>query len=525
MNKLKLTIGIIGALALLDSCTDLVVKEKDSIVVKTESGAFKGIDPAAGLDKGYKDLRDFGDQANFYALNEISSDELLCPTRGTDWGDNGVWRTVHQHTWDATHPMVLVSWNQLNSHVYQLYQELAPESAATPAQVAEAKFLRALNMYWIMDLFRQIPVRETTDAATAIPKVMTGQAAIDFMVKDLTDALPGLPNKPSFSSKISQASKAAANLLLAKIYLNKHTFLGNASADPADMNKVIQYVDAITGLGYAVESMYYFDIFRSTADTETIFWMDANVGNRMWSGMHYNMKSPDNDGGGWNGFSTTAEFYGLFEGNSSINTPGSAQEDRRGYVPTDGKKANIRGTVYAGQNNYGFGYGFLIGQQYDGSGNSLKNRQGAPLSFTKEYPNGIIGNNEVNGIRVLKYSPADGAFADHQIFFRYADAHLMKVEAMLRGGTPTSGTVNSLMDELRTKRGASVKASYALSDVLDERGRELYIEGWRRNDQVRFGTFNKLAPLMPTTDPKFNIYPIPATAVASNPNLKQNPGY
>lgn len=520
INRIKLTIGIFGAVVILDSCTDLNVTEKDSIVVKTESSAFKGIDPVSGLDNAYKALREFGDQANFYALHEISSDELLCPTRGTDWGDNGVWRTVHQHTWDANHPYILDAWNRLNQHQYYLYQLLAPESNASTGQIAEGKFLRAFNMFYLLDMFRQIPVREVTDAATATPKVLNASDAFDFIVKDLTEALPNLPSIAPGAAATIKASKAAANFLLAKLYLNHHVYIGG-SAQAADMTKVIQYVDAIKAAGFDVETMYYFDIFLPSDDKETIFWTDASVGNRIWSGMHYNMITPDNTGGGWNGFATTADFYATFEGSATSNAPGAALDDRRGYVPNDGKNAY---GVNAGKTSYGFGYGFLFGQQYDKDGNALTDRQGNPLVFTKDYPTGIVGNNERNGIRVLKYNPSNGAFTNHEIFYRYADAHLMKIEAILRGGTSSDNPL-VLYNLLRQRRNASIKGSVSLNDILDERGRELYLEGWRRNDQVRFGTFNKVVQLMPNADPTRNIYPIPAVAISSNPNLKQNPGY
>jgi hypothetical protein len=71
----------------------------------------------------------------------------------------------------------------------------------------------------------------------------------------------------------------------------------------------------------------------------------------------------------------------------------------------------------------------------------------------------------------------------------------------------------------------SVIANPTLTDIYDERGRELYIEGWRRNDMIRFGTYTTIRPTMPNPDPNTIIFPIPLMAIASNPNLKQNPGY
>ena len=96
------------------------------------------------------------------------------------------------------------------------------------------------------------------------------------------------------------------------------------------MNQVISLVDQIAAEGYALQAGY-FDIFRSSPDTETIWWTGAAVGNRIFNGLHYN--STGISGGGWNGFSTLAEFYDLFEGDPNSNrgeldgTPLDGQEE------------------------------------------------------------------------------------------------------------------------------------------------------------------------------------------------------
>lgn len=493
---------MIGSVLGVFSCTDLEVEEKDSIVIVDDSGNFTGVEPGPALTSSYADLRGFGDQANLYALLEVTSDELLVPTRGTDWGDNGIWRSLHQHTWDATHAHILATWNNLHGNVFRLNQLLAEESAPSAQQAAEGKFLRAYNMFLLLDLFRQIPIRGVNDGPEVDPQVLTPQQAFDYIMTDLDDALENVPSIPPGAGTI-KASKASVHFLMAKMLLNKHIYVGDEPA-AADMTKVVEHVDAIADEGYELEDGF-FDIFKQDADNETIFWTDTGVGNRMWNGLHYFQATPDNTGGGWNGFSTTADFYALFEGDEDSNEPGMGQEERRGYVPDDG-----------------IGYGFLVGQQYLESG-PLNDRSGKPLIFTKEFA-GLSGNNEKHGIRVLKYHPSNGGFTNHLILFRYADAHLMKAEAILRGGTSGDNALD-LYNELRSIRGASAAASITLDDILDERGRELYIEGWRRNDQVRFGTFSQPFLYMDVTDETRNVFPIPATAVSTNPNLKQNPGY
>jgi starch-binding outer membrane protein, SusD/RagB family len=489
------------------ACTNLDVEVRDSALIEDEEGTFIGVNPTAALESSYGDLRQWGDQANIYALMEVTSDEQLVPTRGTDWGDNGVWRTLHQHTWDATHQYVLNTWNNLNSNVFRLNQLIDPRSNANPQQLAEARFLRAFNMFHVLDLYGQIPFREPDEGADVDPRVFRGQEAFDFVLNDIEAALPNLPVLgPSLQT--IRASRAAGNMLLAKLLLQKHIILGGEPV-AADMTRVIQLVDEITADGFALHPEY-FDIFKAEQDSETILYTDAEVGNRIWNGLHYHQIAPDNTGGGWNGFTTTADFYALFEGDPDNNHPGANQEQRRGFVPTDGS-------------HLGIGYGFLFGQQYGPNGQQLTDRIGNPLFYTKEFP-GLAGNNERTGIRVIKYHPENGSFRRHLIMFRYADAYLMKIEAILRGGT-SSDNPTTLLNQLRTVRGASPLANVNLNTVLDERGRELYVEGWRRMDQIRFGTFTGTWPMKTNTESHRVLFPIPALAVATNPNLEQNPGY
>ena len=504
-SHIKLFILLLFVFA-FSACTDLEVEEKDSLVIETETGEFAGVDPAASLTSAYRDLRAFNTQENLFALSEVSSDELLVPTRGTDWGDNGVWRNLQQHTWGVDHRDILGTWNTLNSNVFRLNQILNPASNPNATQTAEAKFLRAYNMFWILDLYGQIPFREADEGVSVVPRVLNAQEAFNFIEQDLTEAIPDLPDFGPEGQTIN-ASKAAGHFLLAKLLLNKSVYLGG-EPQAADMTRVIENVDAITDAGFALEDGY-FEIFEPSPDSETILYTDAAIENRVWNTLHYAQGTPANPGGGWNGFTTTADFYALFEGDDGQNTPGSNQEERRGFVPTDGS-------------NYGVGYGFLVGQQYDSLGAQLTDRVGNPLVFTKELP-GLAGNNERTGIRVIKYHPQD-EIQQHMILLRYADAYLMKIEAMLRGGSSDDDAL-TLYNELREIRDASTASEITLNDVLDERGRELYIEGWRRNDQKRFGTFNSTWLFKNSTEEFRALFPIPANAIATNPNLEQNPGY
>lgn len=517
MNKKflnKLSVLAISSALFAVSCTDLEIDETDS-VFSEGTGPFSGVTNAeASLTQLYNDIYgQLGNQENEFALHEVSTDELLVPTRGTDWGDNGIWRTLHAHTWTPAHLFVLRSWNNQNQNVFRATEIIDPLSNPAPQVEAEARFLRAFSMYQVMDLFGQVPFREASEGPEIDPRVLTRAEAYDFIVNDLTTALPNLPTRGP-SAETNLASKATANFLLAKLYINAHIYKGTGTPDSADMQAVIDAVDAIEADGYGLASGY-FDIFKEDVDTETIWWLRTSVGNKIWNGMHYNIISPDNTGGGWNGFTTLAEFYDLFEGDANSNAVGSGQEERRGFVPD---------ATNADASNLGIGYGFLLGQQYDVDGNPLTDRIGGPLSFTRELP-GLIGNNEITGIRVIKYHPVNGAFTPHLIEFRYADALLMKAEAQFNAGI---GDPLALVNQLRGIRGAAPLGSLTALDILDERGRELYIERWRRNDLIRFGEFTKDWPFKEPSsvgDVNRNLFPIPSNALLSNPNLTQNPGY
>lgn len=540
---LKYFLTTLIAVAGLSACSDLEIEETDSFI----SEGFQGIqEPSSALGQLYNQVEGaLGDQANTFALNEVTTDAQLVPTRGADWGDNGRWRKLHQHEWGLEETDIIVPFDQWNANQLLASQILDERSNASPDVAAQARFLRAWSMYVVLDLYGQVPFRDVTLSSTEVPEVLTGAAAVDFILSDLDAAISGLPAIAAGTGEQNRASKATARYLKAKVLLNRHVFEnqlagGGGSPAAADMQEVVNLVDAIAADGYALQQGY-FEIFESSTDTETIWFGDAlNTGNRIYNGLHYDNIAEG--AGGWNGFSTLAEFYDLFEGDPNQNRYETdvlsaqidGQEERRGGVPSIGVPFTGRpGTSERDgfENASDVGYGFLVGQQYSVQGDPLTDRQGNPLIFSREFVDGsgqpsLINNSERTGIRVMKYSPRfDGGFTGHEIIFRYSDAHLMKAEAILRGA---SGDALALVNELRTLRGASILGSLSEQDLLDERGRELYVEHWRRNDMIRFGQylrdwqFKGDAEVGNTTR---LLFPIPLPQLLANPNLQQNPGY
>ncbi|GAA4321903.1 RagB/SusD family nutrient uptake outer membrane protein [Pontixanthobacter gangjinensis] len=467
------------------------------------------------LESAYQAMRMFDTQDNIFALQEHTSDELAGPTRGPDWDDGGVWRNLHTHSWASSNNFINSAYTGLLSGIFRSTQVL--EFDPSPEQAAQARFLRAFFAFHLVDNFGLVLGREPGEDLTTPPSITLNRPeGINFVISELEEIIDDLPD----NGDPTVANQNAAHFLLAKAYLNKAVYMdtnennganpGPFSFDAADMNTVIEHVDAIISSGdYDLETMYFDNFSPTNTDdsSENIFVSEnvrgnnpANTQSRWHMTLHYN-NQPD----GWNGFVTLAEIYDLYEDGDM----------RRNFTPD----------YFEG--NTGMNAGFLLGQQFAADGSPLEDRNGDPLAFTKDFS--LTASSEVAGIRVIKY-PVDfqsiGSPGNDYVHFRYADALLMKAEAILRGGSATMGdTPESLVNSIRELRQTSNLASVSLDDILDERARELYWEGWRRNDQIRFSTYLDAHFEKPETTTTYLLFPIPPDALATNPNLTQNPGY
>ncbi len=507
----KNIILLAGVFLTLTSCS--LSEELNDSITKEASNNILGADQA--LSSAYLQLRSFQNVDNQLMLQEHPSDEMAGPTRGADWDDNGTWRALHLHTWTPDNAKILGSWEQL-------YKGLAfaidaqSFTGITASQKAQAVFLQSLYTFYITDIFGQVSMREPGESVINLPsKNLKRTEAIDFAIQILEAQLANLPDGTAATSYI--ANKNAGNALLAKMYLNRAVYKatdanGKPQAGPytfpdTDMDKVIAYSDA--AMENRTLQTNYFENFGPTngeVSTELIFTAKntntegANIQHLSLASLHYN-QTPS----GWNGFVTLTDLYNKFE---SLDTRRSASVP--GFTDKHGLKAGI-----------------LLGPQVNENGvpTLLRDTPNTQLSFTQDFS--LTNSTEEKGMRVVKY------FTDYNnpnrpsndfVFLRLGDVMLMKAEALARKGNTPDALI--IVNTLRIKRGATSFVSLTLSDILDERGRELYWEGHRRQDQIRFGTFNAAVQGRATvTDVHVLIFPIPLAKLAANPNLFQNPGY
>lgn len=516
MKKLFLkSLFIVGVTSFISACTDL-----DEIPLD-------GVAPESGAALGTADLNTLkSNMAAFYnewshrlGMTEMPGDGLAGPTRGGDWDDNAALRQIHGHQWAPDHVWIRDSYNKFMTGIFNA--DIILNNSGQSSIHPQAKFVKALMFYHMIDLYGQVPYRESYEDLTLDAMVYSRSEAFDVAVTLAEEAYSSLPEKTSQDASI--ISKDAAAMLLAKLYLNKAVFKSEPGTtefthDPSDMNKVVELVNGLSSSINSDNDKAYaywknFDVTNNESN-EIIFSLkklveggSESIGDTQYfwrMGQHYN-QTP----GGWNGPVITAEYYNKF---FTDNDP------RQSYTNADiierlGNPVGIqKGQVYA-----------------PGGTEKVKDRNGNDLvftPFTSDIGLVVLESNQIEsaGFRPMKYIPGvDQNNSDNDnVVFRYSDAVLMRAEAVLRGGSGASAQED--LDLVRSRVGlASITAN--LENVMAERARELWIEGWRRNDMIRQGTFLDAKALKPSvSDPKYLLFPFPADALL-NPNLTQNPGY
>ncbi len=505
-------ISIFFAVALI-SCTDLDVDVYHDIVsenfFKTERQVLAAAGPA------YTNLKGYPVPESIYALNELSTDELLIPTRGAHWYNEGMFQRLHKHEWNTEENFINNSWGYFSAgisscnQIISIYDQVEEKNEALLSVANEIRAVRSFYFYVGLDLFRNIPIVDTYEVPDEYaPPNNTGKEVFDFIENELVEGIPLLNNNID-TKTYGRFHRYAAFTLLAKLYLNAEIFTGEAKWD-----ETIEACDSVINSGtYSLSEDYYANFVRNNENsTENIFVIPyddleevdwGKVFNlHLWT-MHFSSAPTYNmSEGGWDGMCALPSFY-------------------RSYDSTDIRRDQ-----------------WLVGVQTSASGQVLyctQEKIGDTLDFTVDVTS-LESAGENEGARYIKYDYTNAQnyqLANDFVVFRYADVLLMKAEAIMRknGGVATDEAV-ALVNQIRARAfpdDASklyTTSTLTLDELCAERGREFAGENLRRNDLVRFGKFNDPADFRPNgADDHYNIFPIPADQISTNPHLTQNPGY
>ncbi len=436
-----------------------------------------------------------------WKLQELPTDEAKIA-----WND-GTIQDINKITWTSSDGFVTAMYNRI-FYLISLSNEFIRETSddklssrgitgqdATDAKTyrAEARFLRALAYFHAIDMFGTVPFVTEADApGSFLPRQATRQELFTYVENELKAIETELA--AAGAAEYGRADRAAAQAILARMYLNAQVYTSTA-----------RYTDAVTYAKKVIDS----PVYKLEPTYQNLFTADNNLSKEIIFPINFDGTRTQTYGGmtflvhaavggtmpvgafgvdgGWSGIRATQKLADVFP-------DVTATADKRAMFYTEGQKREL-----------------------DDLG-----------TFT-------------NGFAITKYknitstgkAGSDRVFVDTDFpLIRLADMYLTYAEAVLRGGTGgDQATAISYVNLLRTRANAAPVTSINTDFILAERARELHWEGYRRTDLIRYDRFTTGTYLWPwkggvkegrAVDPKYNLYPIPATDLVANPTLKQN---
>ena len=515
--------SMLGAATLI-SCTDLTEEVFSEVLASSYQPTEK--DLPAIVAPVYSSLRGLmlGWQG-YFDLQEESADAIITPVRPNGWDDGGTYRRMHQHAWTSLQWQPENAWQSsfrsittANRVLSQIAEGEIPITTGKQEIEAELKAVRALAYYLLLDNHGNVPI-VTDFKDTNLPKQSSRKEVYDFVVKELTDAIPFLSENAS--TTYGQMNKWAANALLAKIYLNAEVYTGTA-----EWAKAIATADIVINSGKYVLDANYSDIFTWTNynSKEIIFAIpyDEIYG----TGNQIHMKTLDPlsrsvypmNAGPWGGNCAVPQF---------IDT----------YDAEDSRLADT----------------WIMGPQKNATTGAIV------ITYSKSVPS-MLGTASTDGYRIGKYKikpNATGSLDNDFPLLRYADVLMIKAEALLRTGSADEAAVLVTNVRKRAFKNNAAKAVVTGADLakgskynygiqaedgtiterqggddikfgrfFDELGWEFAAEAHRRQDLIRFSLYEskKWFNHRPQAAQRA-LFPIPQTELDKNTNLKQNPGY
>ena len=562
MKKNLTSLLALAGILFLGSCTNLAenVLDEASVSGLSDRQAADGI-----LAPVYARLPDLYNHTTYFAIQEISTDEAILPYRGgTDWGDNGIYLALHQHTTTSTDPNVRNAWllalQGISRSITALNTLPTLNDPVTKTYLAEARGMRAFYNMMLLDLFGLTFVKEDVNATSGI---LRGNDAVEYIRKEFLAVEPDLTN----TSDPGRLSKNAVYGLLARLHLNaavyRDRYATSFTFQPADMDKVVEYTDKIINAGQYQLAPEYFSLFDSENHTnkELVFAIDQRAELNGHNRLAYFSLSGDQfplpaypAANGTDGPAITSDFYRSWV---AAYGPKDPSVDPRFYKQNLSIYSNP-GDSCVSANDFNINRGILRGQQYgllrvngafvkcpNGNFkvgklfNVTRNRPTLAVNFTEQIDYTVPGSDYNTGYRVEKYEFSKKSTSGRNlgeadiVIFRLADAYLMRAEAKLRKSNDAASALADV-NTVRASRTARLPAPPALTTMnldllLRERGFEFYWESQRRTDQIRFGKYEGTWTEKTNTDVKKRIFPIPQTAIDGASNLpgylQQNDGY
>ena len=505
MRKVMLLGGFL-CLSLNFSCTDL----DETLYSQLDNDNFLQTEEeiSSALGAVYSGLRTFQNNDHLWTIY-CTTDEVAIPGRtGGDWAGDGQDQQMTDHKWTVNNRFFRGTWeaffaqvNICNQLIHQL-QQIDPSKYSV--YISEVKTIRALWYLWFIDMWGNVPIVDRFDVPKGyLPATNSRKEVFTFIEKEINENISNLAKDKS-TTTYARADYWTAKAILAKLYLNAVVYTGTP-----EWQKALDACNEIINSGQFSLSSTYRENFISENEgsPEAIFAIPFDDTYTEWGwilplvSLHYSSQQTFNlTNGPWNGLSVQTEFFNMYEEN-------------------DIRKHD----------------NFLWGPQYSFTGEPILDSgyekeldpDGIQVNFTPEFVD-LYNTIRQSGVRIKKWEidvGGNGFLNSDYFVFRYSDILLMKAEILWRLN-PSSTEALDIVSQFRTRAGVEPFESLTENNLLQERGRELFMEGWRRSDMIRFGKYNDPTIFKPYESEEFRkLYPVPKDQLDANPNLVQNPGY
>lgn len=534
-NIIKITLAA-AVLGITASCTDLDVDVKSKYTeYPNDPVAIEG----KMSDVYYSFRQALGN--NYNRVQTFSSDEATGVSFGTDYFDKGenIHPSIHNFM-SGDDPANY--WTDLASGITKC-NKIIEEFKETPKVAAPARLMRAFYHFILMDSYGDVPVLDHLPADNEAVVRSPRKEVAEFIEKEVKECLPDLSDKND-ASTYGKPNKWMAEALLVKLYINWGVYTCGdvtkydvATTKNSKLDECVKYCDDIIGSGLfnlndPYRKKFMFDNGPQIKDFIYAMPYDKVSAQGLLYGRYRAFRRID-DG-------DTQGYYGGKMGKSCAGICAMNPEfaDLFCLEDDDRNDAVLKGKVFI--------HDAITGEETD----QPYIYKGTQLELTKTITLQEGGLATLNcgatpdgwrqGYRSIKFYPNPNEYSAYNRYqsndvpiFRFADIILTKAEAIKRGATATNGdTPQSLFNQIRSYVHAPLlDHNPSLQEILDERGREFFDENWRRNDMIRFGTFESEYGFHKHSNPdaRFDktcrILPVPDDILKENTNWEQNPGY